>query len=76
MLGTSLHGNSNEMAEVDVTINQSPQVKAFLAEIAELCREHGLSLSHQDSQGAFQVIQFSEEACEWLLDAEDETEKS
>jgi FAD/FMN-containing dehydrogenase len=34
----------------------SPEnVEAFLKEIAEVCRKHGLSISHEDGHGAFIV---------------------
>lgn len=48
-----------------------PEVDAFLAEIVEVCKRHGLSIQHEDSGGAFQVVEFYEPAMEWLLDADD-----
>lgn len=44
-------------------------IEAFLDEIEAVCRKHGLSLAHEDFQGAFIVQLFSEENIGWLRDA-------
>lgn len=49
----------------------SPRARAFLEAIAALSREHGLSLSHEDGQGAFIVEPLAERNLEWLMDAFD-----
>lgn len=36
--------------------DQSPQVKAFLADLVALYDKHGLALSHEDGHGAFIVV--------------------
>ena len=41
----------------------------FLRELAELCKKHNLSLSHEDTQGAFIVEEYKEENIKWLMDA-------
>lgn len=41
------------MKYVDRT--QNPRALAFLRELAEVCRRHGLTLSHEDTHGAFTV---------------------
>lgn len=51
----------------------SEAVKRFLAELAEVSRRHGLSLSHEDTAGAFRVQPFSEDNIEWLLTARNES---
>ena len=49
---------------------ESPsKVEAFLDEIESVCRKHGLSISHEDGQGAFEVDGFSDENIKWLRDA-------
>ena len=53
--------------------NQSAAVQAFLAELAEVCRRHNLSLSHEDTEGAFRVQSFDECNIDWLKAAFDET---
>ncbi len=50
--------------------NDHPEVAAFLDEIAEVCRKHGMGISHQDGHGAFIVERFSLELVKWLNDAE------
>ncbi len=54
----------NAEKEVD-----DPKVDAFLAEIAEVCRKHGLSIGHEDGHGAFIVEPWSEANEHWLGDA-------
>jgi hypothetical protein len=49
-------------------------VDAFLAEVIEVCRKHGMSISHEDGWGAFQVRNFSESDADWLKEATDKTE--
>ena len=42
-----------------------PRSKAFLEALLTVCREHGLSLAHEDAQGAFIVrkLNQADEAC-------------
>ena len=46
-----------------------PEIDAFLAEVLSVCKKHGMSISHEDTHGAFVVEQYSEERAEWLQDA-------
>lgn len=48
---------------------ENPKVDAFLAEILDVCRRHGLSISHEDSHGGFLVTPFDESTAAWLNDA-------
>ena len=45
------------------------KVDAFLAEVVEVCRKHGMSLGHEDSQGAFLVENFRDSNSRWLMQA-------
>lgn len=45
------------------------RIDAFLAEIVEVCRKHGLSLSHEDRHGCFEVERLDDDFIEWLNDA-------
>lgn len=56
--------------------HKSEAVKKFLNDVKEVCRKHGLSLEHEDSQGAFEVNTYSLESEMWLLAAADKTEES
>jgi hypothetical protein len=46
--------------------NKTDKVDAFLAEVIAVSRKHGMSISHEDSNGAFIVEPFSEHNAEWL----------
>jgi ribulose-5-phosphate 4-epimerase/fuculose-1-phosphate aldolase len=50
---------------------EAPDVDAFLAEVVEVCRRHGMSISHEDAHGAFEVVDFDEGCAEWLTHATD-----
>jgi len=52
----------------------NPAIDSFLADIVEVCKQHGLSLSHEDHHGAFEVEEFDEGNIEWLLEANDATQ--
>jgi len=39
---------------------------AFLAEIKEVCRKHGLCIEHEDRHGAFVLVPFTEEVAGFL----------
>lgn len=45
------------------------EVDAFLREIVRVCKEHGFSLSHEDTHGAFVVEKYEEDNIQWLMDA-------
>lgn len=45
------------------------EVKDFLDEIESVCRKHGISISHEDGQGAFILEKFNERDMEWLKEA-------
>lgn len=45
------------------------KVEAFKEAIAQVCREHGLSISHEDQHGAFLVDNWSKVLEGWWLDA-------
>jgi len=52
---------------------ENPAIDAFLAEIQDVCKKHGFSLTHEDTQGAFVIVPYDEEMVQWLNDAFDET---
>ena len=45
---------------------EAPKVDAFLADVAEVCRRHGMSISHEDGHGSFIVTDFDEGNLDWL----------
>lgn len=61
---------TTERPPADATV----EVEAFKEAIARVCREHGLSISHEDSQGAFLVDNWSEVLEKWWLAARPDAE--
>lgn len=51
----------------------SKRVEAFKNAVCALCREYGFSIGHEDSQGGFLIVPYSEENIQWFLDAWGET---
>jgi hypothetical protein len=54
---------------------ESEKIDAFLNEIIEVSKRHGLSIGHEDYHGAFKVEKFSQENADWLIRAFDSTEE-
>lgn len=52
---------------------EKPKVDAFIEELIEVSKRHGLSLAHEDNHGAFIVEKFSEANAQWLMDAHEDT---
>ncbi len=53
------------------TFAELADVDAFLCEVVAVCRKHGLSISHEDGQGAFEVRLVNERDIAWLQQAHD-----
>jgi hypothetical protein len=52
---------------------ESPAIDAFLADVIEVCKRHGLSIGHEDQHGGFVVSEYDEGCSEWLRNASDDT---
>ncbi len=48
---------------------ERPDVDRLIEEILAACRKHSMSLSHEDTHGAFVIEAFSEKKAAWLKDA-------
>jgi hypothetical protein len=48
---------------------ENEQVDKFLHEIASVCKKYGLSISHEDTHGAFVIEAYDESNIEWLMSA-------
>tara|TARA_R110002072_G_scaffold303042_1_gene491771 strand:- start:6036 stop:6203 length:168 start_codon:yes stop_codon:yes gene_type:complete len=44
------------------------KAQAFIEEIIEVSKRHGLTISHEDSQGLFEVNKYNNFDIEWLKD--------
>ena len=52
---------------------ENAKVDAFLQEIADVSRRHGLALGHEDVHGAFKVHHYEDDLISWLMNAYDAT---
>ena len=57
---------SEQLNYVKSKREMNEKVDAFLSDIEEVCRSHGMSISHEDHHGAFIATDFSEENLKWL----------
>ena len=46
-----------------------PKVQKFLEDIWKVCEKHGMSISHEDTQGGFIIENISESNKTWLFGA-------
>lgn len=51
-----------------------PLLAAFFEDIEAICRKHGMSIAHQDHEGAFIIEKFNPDNIKWLRAASDERE--
>ena len=52
-------------------MSNEERIKQFMKEYEELCIKHGISLSHEDCQGAFIIDEYDEDNVEWVKSALD-----
>ena len=50
-------------------------INSFLEEILTVCVKHGLSIAHEDTQGAFLIKNFDLKYAKWLMEASDRTDE-
>ena len=50
-------------------MNNKERIENFMREYEELCVRHGMSLSHEDCQGAFIIDEYDEDNVEWVKSA-------
>ena len=60
---TSFDCSKNERIETP------EHILKFFDEIEAVCRKHGLSIGHEDGEGAFQIEPFRESNIKWLREA-------
>ena len=42
------------------------RVDAFIEDVVAVCRKHGMSISHEDGHGAFEIKDYDESCSDWL----------
>ena len=52
-------------------MNNKERIKNFMKEYEELCIKYGISLSHEDCQGAFIIDEYDKDNIEWVKSALD-----
>ena len=50
-------------------LNKSEEMKEFIDDIIKVMKKHNLSISHEDSHGAFIIEKYDECNIKWLKDA-------
>ena len=53
---------------------ENAKIDAFLADILEVYKKHGLSIGHEDGHGAFLIQPLEKWNVDWLQAASDDTE--
>lgn len=53
---------------------ENEKIDAFLAEVIEVSKKHGLSIGHEDNHGGFLVQKYSQDNADWLLQASDDSD--
>lgn len=48
-------------------------IDEFIEEVLSVCRKHGLSIGHEDSQGSFIILNYDEVFSQWFQAADDDT---
>lgn len=56
---------------MDKGYKENKKVDDFLYDVIEISKKHGLSISHEDSQGAFIIEKYSDENIEWIQNSFD-----
>lgn len=52
---------------------ENEKIDAFLKDVIDICKKHGLAISHEDKQGSFEVVKLPDGDLEWLVQADDDT---
>ena len=50
-------------------LNKSEEMKEFIDEIIKVMKKHNLSISHEDSHGAFIIEKYDDYNIRWLKNA-------
>lgn len=56
-------------------VDRSKKVEDFLLEVRNLCKKHGLSISHEDGHGSFVIVEYADWGDKWISAAIDGTDE-
>ena len=48
---------------------ERPDIDSFLEEVVDVCKKHGFSISHEDREGSFEIVDYDDCEAEWLMGA-------
>lgn len=51
----------------------NPAIDAFIKDLVDVYKKHGLSISHEDEHGEFRIELYSDDNVEWISGADDAT---
>ena len=54
---------------------KNEQMDDFLLDLEILCKEYGISISHEDTQGAFIIEDYKQENIDWMKQAIDKMKR-
>lgn len=54
----------------DIFIETPKEMLEFFKDIEEVCKKHGLSISHEDGHGGFLIEKYDEHNIKWLRSAD------
>lgn len=66
------------MERYNIILNEykeNKEVDNFIREIIEVCKKHGMSISHEDDHGAFEIVKYNDSDAKWFSDAIDATSR-
>ena len=55
---------------------ECPELDAFMLAIADVCKQYGMCIGHEDCEGSFQITKLSDEELDWLMAANNATEEA
>ena len=55
---------------------ECPEMDAFMLAIAYVCKQYGMCIGHEDSEGGFQITKLGDKELAWLMAAYNATEEA
>ena len=55
---------------------ECPELDAFMLAIADVCKQYGMCIGHEDYEGRFQITKLGDKELDWLMHAANATEET